>query len=197
VRRRLRSGGTERGAVLVELTFMVPLLIGLAIGAIEFGTAWGARLKTETAARAGARVGTNLGSARLADYNLLQSVKSVVSEIGLANVDYVVVYKSSDANGALPTGCGGTAPASQSGLCNVYTGAQLGSLTQSSFTGTTSCGTGAPDRFWCPTTRQDVQHLGTDYLGVWVKAKSPTLTGMFGSLIKVESRAVMRLEPTG
>lgn len=195
MKRRNRSRGDEHGAALVELTVVLPLLVLIVIGIIEFGAAWSNKLKVETAARGGARVGSSLGAARLADYNLLQSVKSVLSDTGLSNVDYVVVFKVSTANGAIPSGCGGSAPTSQTGKCNVYTGAQLASLAPGQFSGTTSCDGTALDRWWCPTSRQSVQHIGPDYLGVWVKAKSETLTNFFGSPLQLESAAIMRLEP--
>ena len=58
-----------------------------------------------------------------------------------------------------------------------------------------SCGTTAPDKAWCPTTRQNVQSAGTDYVGVWVKANTPSITGFFGRLVGMQSAAVMRIEP--
>ncbi len=180
---------------MVEMAIVLPVLVLIALGIVEFGSAWSNKLKVETAARGGARVGSGLGASRMADYSLLQSVKSVLTDLGLSNVDYVVVYKATAVNGTIPTGCSGATPASQTGKCNVYTGAQLSTLTQSSFTGTTSCGVSAPDRFWCPTGRQSVQHIGNDYLGVWIKANSETLTNFFGSPLGLQSAAVMRLEP--
>jgi Flp pilus assembly protein TadG len=197
VRRRFARGRDERGAALVELVVLVPVLVIIALGIVEFGQAWGNKLKVETAARGGARVGSNLGADRMADYSALMSAKSVLNDIGLDHVQYVVVYKALDANGAIPSGCSGSAPTSQNAKCNVYSGSQLSTLTQSAFTGTTSCGATAPDRFWCPTTRQTVQHIGNDYVGVWIKASSPTLTNFFGSPLGLESSAVMRLEPKG
>jgi Flp pilus assembly protein TadG len=179
----------------VEFVVLLPLFIILVFGTIEFGAAWSTRLKVETAARAGARVGSGLGNARLADWTLLQSVKSVLQKMGLSNVDYVVVYKASAADSSIPSGCSGSSPIAQTGKCNVYTGAQLSTLTQADFTGTSSCGATAPDRFWCPTARQKVLHLGPDYLGVWIKANSPTVTELFGSPLHLQSAAVMRLEP--
>lgn len=189
---RVRS---ERGAALVEFAIILPLFVVLAFGTIEFGAAWSNKLKVETAARAGARVGSNLGDARLADWGLLQSVRAALTEIGLDNVDYVVVYKASATNGAVPAACKSSPPTAQTNLCNVYTGAQLGSLTPADFGGTSTCANNAPDRFWCPLNREDVQHLGTDYLGVWILADSPTVTDLFGSPLNLSASAVMRLEP--
>jgi Flp pilus assembly protein TadG len=194
-RARARASG-ERGAALVELAVILPLLLLIAFGIIEYGSAWNRKLQMETAARAGARVGSSLGNTRLADYGLLQGVKSAINDIGLSNVDYVVVFKSTATNGARPTGsCASSTPTSVTGQCNVYTGAQLQSLTQADFGGTTSCSGTAPDRFWCPTTRQNVQSVGADYIGVWIKARYVTITGLFKSPFFLTSAAIMRLEP--
>jgi Flp pilus assembly protein TadG len=182
---------------MVEFAVVVPLLAVLLFGGIEFGHAWDSKLKVETAARAGARVGSSLGSARLADYNLLQSVKSALNDIGLENVDYVTVYKSTTVNGEVPASCGGEAPISVVGTCNVYTNTQLENLDLADFAGTTSCTPGSPDAAWCPTTRQDVQHLGADYIGVWIKADAQTITNLFGSPLDIGTSAVSRVEPRG
>jgi hypothetical protein len=195
--RGTRRRADDRGAALVEFVLVLPVLTIIVFGIIEFGAAWSNKLKVETAARAGARVASGLGPDRLADYSLLQSVKSVLTEFGLSNVDYVVVYNASDPDGAIPAGCSGSSPTSQTAQCNVYTGSQLETLTQDDFTGTTSCGSDAPDRWWCPTARQNVQHLGNDYVGVWIKAKSKTLTNLFGSPLGLQSSAVLRIEPKG
>lgn len=190
-----RGADRERGAVLVELAVVVPLLLLLVVGTIELGSAWSQRLKVETAARAGARVGSNLGTDRLADYNLLQSVRAAVASLGTDRIRHVVVYRSTTDDGAVPPTCRTSPPTPQAGLCNVYTGADLNGLTPSAFSGTTACGATAPDRFWCPTSRQKVQQLGTDFLGVWIVAESPTVTGLFTAPLDLGARAVMRLEP--
>jgi Flp pilus assembly protein TadG len=201
IRSRAHTNGTargrrrERGAALTEFAIIVPVIAMLLCGLVEFGFAWQDKMTTESAVRAGARTGSSVGSARLADYSIIQGVKSALNDIGLGNVQYVVVYKSTTSDGKVPAACSGSAPTSQSGLCNVYTGAQLTSLTQASFSGTTSCGATAPDRYWCPTDREDVQSSGTDFVGVWVKASHPTVTKFFGSSITMTASAVMRIEP--
>jgi Flp pilus assembly protein TadG len=188
----------ERGAALVELAVCALLLITIAFGIVEFGNAWNEKLELETATRSGARVGSSLGNDRMADYGVLQATASVLNDFGLANVDYVVVYKVVTTNGSRTGTCAANPPVSSSATanpCNVYTGAQLASLTQSSFTGTTSCTGSSPDRFWCPLGRQNIQSVGADFLGVYVKARYNTITGVFKSPFRLSSFAAMRLEP--
>jgi Flp pilus assembly protein TadG len=196
LRRRARCASEgESGAAMVELLVVLGVLVLLVFGIIEFGNGWKNKLEVETAARAGARVGSSLGNDRMADYGLLQSTKSALANLGLSNVEYVVVYKSTTTNGAVPAACSSSTPTSQTNVCNVYTGSQVNTLTQASFTGTTSCTGSSPDRFWCPVTRKNVQSQGADYIGIWIKADSATLTAFFGSPLEIQSRAVMRLEP--
>jgi Flp pilus assembly protein TadG len=185
----------ERGAALTEFAVIVPVIAVLLCGLVEFGFAWQDKMTVESAVRAGARTGSSIGNERLADHAIIEGVKSALNDIGISNVQYLVVYKATTADGAVPAACSGSTPASQNGLCNVYTGAQLTSLTQASFTGTSSCAADAPDKYWCPTSRQDVQAAGTDFVGVWVKASHPTVTNFFGSTITMTGTAVMRIEP--
>jgi Flp pilus assembly protein TadG len=195
VGRRNRHDG-ERGAALVEMAICATLLIAITFGIIEFGNAWNRKLEVETAARSGARVGSSLASDRTADYGLLTATSSVLNDIGLTNVNYVVVYKSTTADGKRQSTCASNPPVATSGLCNVYTGAQLASLNASSFTATCTGNTGtALDHFWCPTGRQAVQSQGADYLGVYVQANYVTVTGVFHSPFYLSASAIMRLEP--
>lgn len=194
-RRRARG---EDGAALVELAICATLLIVIAFGIVEFGNAWNRKLEVETASRAGARVGSSLGNDRTADQGLLQATISVLNDFGLSNVNYVVVYKSTTADGKRQGTCASNPPVAASGLCNVYTGTQLqnlGSLDFSSSCGGTGNSGTAADHYWCPTGRQNVQSNGADYLGVYVQANYVTATGLFKSPFYLTSRAVMRLEP--
>jgi Flp pilus assembly protein TadG len=192
--RRRRHG--EDGAALVELAVCATLLIVIAFGIVEFGNAWNRKLQVETAARAGARVGSSLGNDRTADKGLLQATASVLNDFGLNNVNYVVVYKSTTNDGKRQGTCGSDPPVSATGLCNVYTGAQLQNLNSLDFSSSCTGNTGsAVDKYWCPTGRQNVQSVGADYVGVYVVANYVTATGIFHSPFYLSSRAVMRIEP--
>ncbi|HVT77518.1 MAG TPA: TadE family protein, partial [Acidimicrobiales bacterium] len=179
----------ERGAVLVEFALSLVLLITLLFGIVEFGLAWQDRLTLQTATRAGVRVGSNLTTNSQADYNILQAVKSAINDVGLGNVDAVVIYKSTTADGSVPSTCVSPSVHSVVATCNAYTGAQLASIVSSQF----GCGVGALDLSWCPTVRQNLQSVGPDYLGVWIRVTHHNLTSLFGSSFKMTDSAVMRL----
>jgi len=143
----------------------------------------------QTATRTGARVGSSLGNNAQTDYNILQGVKSALGSISMANVDMVIIYKSTTANGAVPATC--LTGVSVAGSCNVY-GASALSAASTSF----GCGTGALDSMWCPTSRSVDQGNGLDYLGVYVQVRHDFISGFLGSrTVTLKDKAVLRLEP--
>jgi hypothetical protein len=181
----------QRGAVLVEAALIMPVLIMLAMGTIEFGLGWRDRVGVQTSVRAAARTGATLGSDSQADYNILQMLRS-----GLGN-DYtkttrVVIYKASAANGAVPAAC--LTGSSQTGVCNVYTATDMAKASTSF-----GCGVGAVDSAWCPTSRiSNISNTaGLDYLGVYVAYNHALITGSFGTgNITIKDNFVMRVEPS-
>ncbi|MBL8775097.1 MAG: pilus assembly protein [Acidimicrobiales bacterium] len=195
-RRALRARG-DRGAALTEFVLIVPIFVLLMAGVLEFGMAWRDSMTVSNALRSGVRVGSNAGRERSADYDILKSIEAAMREIpDTARVQRIVVYKANTANSAPSASCmAGTPSSSTSAPCNVYTGADM-ARPASDFSGTTSCGTTAPDRFWCPVNRQNQQALGADYLGVWMQVRYNYITHVFpGTGLTIKDRAIMRLEP--
>lgn len=198
LRRRLRDedGDRQRGAALVEFVLIAPVLVLITAAIFEYGLAFRDSMTLSNALRSGARVGSNAGRERQADYTILKSMEAAMTEVPDSKILRIIVYKASTTDSAPPASClavsgsGGVA-----GVCNVYTSADL-ARPLSDYSGTTSCGTGAPDRYWCPTTRQNQQALGADYLGVWMEIRYTYVTRVLpGSGITIRDRAVMRLEP--
>lgn len=193
LRARLRRRRGDRGATLVEFALVLPILALLAFGTVEFGLAWRDSMTVSNALRSGARVGSNAGDDRLADYDILKQVESAIHEIDNTRIERVVIFRSTNLDGIPPAGCVAGTP--QSGVCNVYTAAQMSSLTAASFDHATC--SGDPDSSWCPTTREDRQVVGPDYLGVWVQVHRDWITGLFppSAGITMTDHAIMRLEP--
>lgn len=195
--RRLRRARGERGAALVEFVLLAPVLILIVAGVLEFGMAWRDSMTVSNALRSGARVGSNAGRERMADYYILKAIESAMKEIpDTARVQRIVIYRASTSNSAPTDSCMAGIPSSTgSNPCNVYTGADL-IRPESDFSGTTSCGGTSPDRFWCPINRQNQQALGADYLGVWMQVRYDYITHVFpGTGLTIKDRAIMRLEP--
>jgi Flp pilus assembly protein TadG len=195
LRARRRAG--DRGAALVEFVFIAPILALIVGGVLEFGLAWRDSMTVSNSIRAGARVGSNAGRERLADFTILKSVEAaMVGGIPTSRVERLIVYKASTANSAPPATClAVTGSGGVTGTCNVYRASDL-ARPATDFTGTTSCGSTAPDRFWCPTSRQNSQALGADYLGVYIEVRYTWVTKLFpGNGLTIRDRAIMRLEP--
>ncbi len=184
----LRGDRSQRGAVMVELGIVLPLLLMLAFGIADIGLAWRDKVTVETAVRAGSRTGANLGNNPLTDYNMLQTTLSGLSGIPQANVDEIVVFNA-DSSGTVPATC--KAGSSVAGLCNVYLPSAF-NLSSSSF----GCH-GGPDTSWCPTNRSVSQSAGTDYVGVYLKAHRSSLTKLIASgQVTMSATAVFRIDPT-
>lgn len=189
---RARRRG-DRGASLVELALVLPLVALLAFGTIEFGLTWRDSMTISNSLRSGVRVGSNAGDDRLADFNVLKQVEAAIAEIDNTLIERVVIYKSTTSDGAAPQACiDGT---SQAGICNVYSAAQMSTLTESDFDDP-AC-SGDPDSAWCPTAREDRQVVGADYLGVWVQVHREWITGLFppSAGLTMTDTTVMQLEP--
>jgi Flp pilus assembly protein TadG len=186
---RERRARGDRGAVLVEAAFVLPVMLMLVFGIIEFGLAWRGKITVETGARAGARTSSNLGKSSLADYSALQTTISALSSIPTVNIDLVVIFNANSSGTIDPTCAAGTP---QTNVCNVYAPSTF-TLPSTSF----GCGSGSPDRYWCPTNRTVDQSLNPDYVGVYVKTHHTFVTQMFGtSGPTITATAVLRLEPS-
>jgi Flp pilus assembly protein TadG len=195
LRRRRKAG--DRGAAMVEFVLIAPVFALIVAGVLEFGLAFRDSMTVSNALRSGARVGSNAGRERAADYTILKSVEAAMAEVPSSRILRVIVYKANTSNSAVPANClavsgsGGVA-----GSCNVYRTSDL-SRPASDFTASCAGNSGsAPDRYWCPTGRQAQQALGADYLGVYMEVRYTYVTKIFpGTGITIHDRAVMRLEP--
>lgn len=191
----------ERGAVLVELAIILPLLMSITLATLDLGLAWRTSLTVSGAARAGARTVSNLGIAVLADKESLKSVGAALGTIPTSQIEMVVVYRSATVDGAPPSGCVSATALSNGGdsslSCNTYSGAELSQIVAGAgptFGG--GCST-SRDRRWCPPNRNNSQasSSGPDYAGVYIKVNHKTSTKMFGTTFVVDDFAVMPLEP--
>ena len=195
LRRRRQAG--SRGAAMVEFVLIAPVFALIVAGVLEFGLAFRDSMTVSNALRSGARVGSNAGRERSADYTILKSVEAAMAEVPSSRIQRIIVYKAATSNSAVPNECLAISGSSGGvpGLCNVYRAVDL-ARPLSDFGGTTSCTSSSPDRYWCPTSRQAQQALGADYLGVYMEVRYTYVTKMFpGSGVTIHDRAIMRLEP--
>lgn len=110
--RRLR--GAERGQSMIEMAMILPLLLLLVLGTLEFGMIFDHHLSLEYATREGARTGSALANAdnvpadcANVDPQIIAAVQRVLdspgSDIDLSQVTQIRIYKST-ANGSETAG---------------------------------------------------------------------------------------------
>ena len=83
------GGGRRRGNALVEAVFVVPMLIGLAMGMVEFGQYFLAKNTLQAAARDGARTAVITSATHL---QATQAVANTASSAGYASGTYTVTF---------------------------------------------------------------------------------------------------------
>jgi Flp pilus assembly protein TadG len=88
-------GRRRRGSALLDMAFVLPILLGLAFGVVEYGYFFFVKNSVQAAAREGARAAA-VPSATL--QNVVDSVSSVMTASGLNKTDYTVAV--TDTSGA-------------------------------------------------------------------------------------------------
>jgi|GEM_PF-944272 len=195
----------DHGVALVEFALVLPLLIVLVLGVMEYGRTWGEKNTLVRSTQSAARTGATQGPDRYADYNALQSIEASLKALGNSTIERVVIFRADAADGQVPAACANLAIAdnlSPKGIaasnCNIYSAAQVGftgnPLTY--FPGTSSC-TGAWDAAWCPTARsRGTDVTDPDYLGVYVRVNYKSLTGILAAPTKdLTATSTFRLDP--
>jgi hypothetical protein len=185
----------ERGAVIVEAAMFTSLFLVLVLGIFEFGYAFRDYLTTANLSRTGARVGSGSGNDTLADYTILQSLKSSSGALSSGQINFIVVFDAGSSNASLAsvsaTCAAGTAV---SGKCNVYKTSDL-SRPSSDF----GCTSSSPDRYWCPTSRKISASAANggppSYLGVYLSVKHTNISGLFGQSKTFKDQTIIRIEP--
>ena len=193
IRERRRQG--DRGAVLIEFALVAPVLILLVLGIFEFGNAWRQVGTIERATQAGGRTVSAQANGRYADYEALRAIDATMSGLSGMEVTRVVIYNATGGSGIVPPAC---LNASQSGICNRYTGSVLTSPSLASFPGGSSASpscAGGVDSAWCPVSR--VRTGGSpNRIGVHVTAEYTPVTGLIaGPTIEVTRYTVFQIEP--
>lgn len=190
----------DGGSVLVEAAIVFPLLAVLMSGLMEFGIAWNNRNNIEAALRTAVRTAAQLGTDKDADKRTLLALDANLGKLKSSTVNKVIIYKSTTANGLVPTNCSSLSTNSSSGngitgSCNVYSQAQMDNAAfTTQFSG--SCSTGW-DHWWCPSSRKNKLTDPPDYLGLWISVKYTTLTKLFPGTnnLTITDWVVARLEP--
>jgi Flp pilus assembly protein TadG len=208
-RRRVEG---DRGAALIEAAFVIPLLLLLLFGVIEFGVLLNNRSVVTATTAAGARTGSTQG--RITDsgiawpaitqnpddllYNTFDATVGALSARTNMTPQRIVIYRAhrstgNPCNSAVRSACTSSISTNfancPNGQCWVFT--YDGSGDPTSRSNWVSAGKSWPfaNRMACGDTSR------TDFIGVEVTATSNALTGTFGSGWDLRERTVMRFEP--
>jgi Flp pilus assembly protein TadG len=222
--RRGRGDGAGRaegdgGAVLVEAVMILPILLAMLCGLIDFGVGLRDRQYMQAALRNGARVAaataTYGGAAGTnADQLAMSTLWAGLSRLQNISIQRAVIFRanpgtwSSQSSAALtypPATCLSTAVSntgagSTTSFCNIYSATQIQSASTTWTAAGSPCSTTTGwDRYWCPVSRQtdltSNSNMGPDYLGMYVKIRYSTFTGFIARTVDMEDTAIVRLEP--
>jgi hypothetical protein len=216
---RTQLHGRDRGAVFVEFALMVPLLLLLGMGLVEYGLGWKAANDVNAAVRDAARSGSSAPAAQTADRTIVYAIGTNLKASGDdSGIEQIIVFNASSADGQVPTACKSLTNSSGSSTsagsrvsgstCNIYGPGQVAYLlntvannnandapwVNSSGTG---CDSSDLDYNWCPATRlRSLTSNSFNYLGVYVKYKHKAVTGFGFGDQEIERTAVFKLEPS-
>ncbi len=180
---------TQRGAVLVEAAFAIPVLLLILLGTMEFGLVFASGTVTTGSSRSGARLAATAyapaGTAQSAQQTAADGIAAAVSAdlMALQNAQPVglAIY---EVNPSSPDGApvGGFPGDLLSGGCTAscmrYTWNGTSMVFQSgSWSDPDACGT------------------TVDSVGVYVQVRHTYVTGLIGEGRRVEGHTTMRLEP--
>lgn len=179
---------SQRGAALVETALVLPLLMILAIGTVEFGSLASDKMALQSASRSGARLAGSLGTNQKVDYFVLQAIKAV--NLGNATLDYVMIYDPDPS--VAPHGCTG---GSTTG-CNHYSKAQIDAADPADFTslGDAGCNGSDPDTNYCPTSRSNAYPHPKE-IAVAIVAHHNSITGLLFKNKEISSTLIVQLDP--
>lgn len=173
----------DRGASLVEVGIVLPMLIILAVGLAEVGFLVIDYVTVTNAARSGARTGAAAARDPGADSAILEVIEEDICNLRFSDFDTVTikVYEA-EADGSVPDPPGSTV--------NEWTNA--GSLTCGSVGHGFSCSNGCP---WVSTGRDNILP-DLDQLGVEITYTHTSITGLMPWLdLTLTETAVMQIEP--
>ena len=184
--RWLRRTGRERGAVMVEMALILPLLLLLIVGSIEFGLLFHERLTIASAASSAARTGATMGTRDEADFAILQALEAgLYDQVDTSVLIQVEIFKAKPIDGS-----------------------KLGPTDSYEYIGGSGCkwdpcpdvAADGPTGSWLPADRDTILEPsggGLDVLGVEIRYRHTAVSGMIPGLTRnLTERALVRLEPS-
>jgi hypothetical protein len=177
--RRRRGRADDRGSVAVEAALVIPVLLLLIVGLLEFGLAFKDQLGITSAVRAGARIAA--AEPRYANFaaDAAAAVAKEGSAVDFSGVQALWVYQADDSGH--PVGAGGTFNSCSTNCIKFAYDSSARAFVQSGGS-------------W-PASSQDACQGQQDSIGVYLKLKHAGVTTLIFTSLGLDSYTVMRLEP--
>ena len=211
---RRRRGRSDSGVTAVEFAIVVPVLLLLILGMLEFAFVMRDYLSVRSATSVGARTASTGASAgpgtcpglpvcspanpSTYDYPALaQGAADAIQQAGSAMpqdyVDYLLVYESNDkgypgaaGNTTMPT----MAQCGTSPYVNCVAFKWAKAIDRFVYVGGTW---NSSTIYACPPSASNVN--GPDAVGVFMHATHPYLSGLFGKTLSITEKTVLQFEP--
>lgn len=178
--------------MLVESAIITPVLMLFIFGILEFGLTFRDYLGVANSTRDGVRAASIAGSDLDADYRVLSAIRRASSALPDGAVKRIVVFKATGADSTpTPMCAGGSSVPDQ---CNVYVASDLSRPSDEFGCASSTIAPNAPDRFWCPSSRQ-TSAGSLDFVGVYMVVDHEYVTGLFGTNITFTDTIVLKVEP--
>jgi hypothetical protein len=180
-----RRARGERGAALVEAAIMMPVVIMLVFGAIEFGFAFNEQGTVRAATRSAARSASAAPKSPTATFEnaAMDTLATAMSNLVNGDPQFAILYKAN-------AGFAPDDPGDCLTMCRVF-----------NWNGTDFVPVGGPG--WPANEREAClgSPTGTDDVGVYVEISHDWITGLpfipgAGADITISGRTVMALEPS-
>ncbi len=181
--------GRERGAVVVEAAIILPLVILVVFGLVEFGLVFKDELTVSNATGATARAGAAIP--KQADYRdqMIDELDDRLTGVSVSANDKLVIYKADPASDSgLPVGA-----ADQSQIWSACSGASA-DCTRYEYDGSAWVQNGPAE--WTAAEQSACRDGTLDQMGVYLDVTHDYITGFLGTgSRRVTDRSVYSLEP--
>lgn len=179
----------DRGATLVEAALVTPVLLLFIFGIFEFGLAFRDYLTVANSARDGVRTASVAGADLDADYRTLAAIAEASTVLPDDAIEEIVIFKATGPDDSPAANC------ESAGTCNRYVASDLERPPDEFGCHTSTIAPNAPDRHWCPNTREVSVGTGLDFIGVEVLVRHEYVTGLFGAAVDLDDRMILKVEP--
>ncbi len=208
-----RRGSGDDGIAIVEAALMTPVFFLLIFAVFEGGLLFRTYLTvgdmTADGALAGAIQGddmavVDLGSGPVevnGDYSVVAAIREASSAVPVDDIEQIVIFRSHPADtrppvDQVPNVCKGGLT-SETQKCNAYPPREAFLAVQDGDIPYFECTAGVGRSCgWDPGSRKDGPLVSDiEYLGLYIRANRPNITGVLGESTTIERGAILRLEP--